>query len=563
MKKEIIVPKAGLTMTHATIDSWHVAEGDQVKKDQAILDLMTEKITVEVNSPDDGFIVSIQKREGETVTVGEVLAVFETDQKKADSDHSSITNKRPTQEMTKSKNKNAYDVAIIGGGPGGYVAAIRAAQLGGKVALIEKESMGGVCLNTGCIPTKTLLRASEILKLSRNASAYGIFFDQPRIDYGNLMNYKENTIKKLQKGIIHLLKKNKVESIQGIGIVISPTQIEIQQEENIFSIEAKNIIIATGSQPIIPNISGLRDIGPMTSNEALTREELPKSIAIIGAGAIGCEFAGIYAPFGVKVTLIESADQILPEADQDVAKCLSESLKKEGVRILVSSQVTHTKKENTKKILTVETDKGIEEILVDDILIATGRKPNIEGLLKFEVRMEGKNIWVDKQMRTSIPSLYAVGDVTGMEYLAHVASAQGMVAGENCMENPSAMDYRTVSRCIYTSPEIASVGLSEKQAKDQNYDFDIGKYYFESNGRALTYGETTGFVKVLREKKYGQILGVHIIGPNASELIGEAVMSIHLETTTEEFALAIHPHPTLSEAFFEAILSSMGRGIHS
>jgi dihydrolipoamide dehydrogenase len=561
MEKEIIVPKAGLTMTEATVGEWLVSEGELVKKDQPILELMTEKITVEVNAPEDGILASIKKTEGDTVTVGECLAILELEVNTQDYLTVKTSAPKPAAETT---NENSYDVAIIGGGPGGYVAAIRAAQLGGKVALIEKQNLGGTCLNVGCIPTKTLLRASELIKLTRSASVYGIFFDEPKVDYSRLMNHKEDVINKLQTGIVQLLKKNRIDVIQGKGKIVTPFKVEVHSSDNqLKSVTARNIIVATGSLPNLPGIPGLREADPMTSNEALSRTELPKSLAIIGAGAIGCEFASIYAPLGVEVTLIESASQILPGMDQDTAKYLSESLKRDGVKILVSTQVQEIQTERKTKILTVEFLHGREKIIAEDILVATGRKPNSDVLGEVGVRMEGSKITVDEQMRTSIPSIFAVGDVNGIEYLAHVASAQGLVAAEACMGIPSKMDYRTVSRCIYTSPEIASVGLNEREAKEQGYEFDIGKYHFESNARALTYGETMGFVKVLREKKYSQILGVHIIGQHASELIGEAMMAIHLEATTEEFALAIHPHPTLSEALLEAILASMDRGIHS
>jgi dihydrolipoamide dehydrogenase len=561
MEKEIIVPKAGLTMTEATMGTWLVTEGDQVKKDQPILDLVTEKITVEVTSPANGKIVSIRKREGESVTVGECLGVLETGT--SDATFSLVSEAEAVEAMS-TTTKSMYDVAIIGGGPGGYVAAIRAAQLGGKVALIEQQHLGGVCLNDGCIPTKTLLRASELIKLARTASSFGIFFESPRVDFSQLMNHKEDVIHKLQSGISKLLKKNQVDVIQGKGKITGQNRIEIQLDDNkLESLEAKNIIVATGSRPNQPPIPGLMEAEPITSNEALNKIEFPRSIAIIGAGAIGCEFSAIYASFGVEVLLIESANHILPDTDPDVAKYLNQSLKKEGVRILTAAQVTQIKRHDNLKVLIVETADGVKEILVDEIMTATGRKPNLEALAELGVRIEGSKIQVDEQMRTNIPGIYAVGDVTGIECLAHVASAQGIIAAEASMGMASKMDYRTVSRCIYTSPEIASVGLSEREAEKQGYTFEIGKYHFQANGRALTYGDAAGFVKVLREKEYGQILGIHIIGPNASELISEAVMAIHLEVTTEEFALAIHPHPTLSEAILEAILSSMGRGIHS
>lgn len=558
MKKEIIVPKAGLTMTEATVGLWLVSEGDPVEKDQVVLELATDKITVEVTAPYDGIMVSILHQEGETVATGECLAIMETEAAEAERSSASQAASGTAGEGKK------YDVAVIGAGPGGYVAAIRAAQLGGKVALIEQRDLGGTCLNTGCIPTKTLLRASEFVKMPKTAAEYGVFFEKPRVDYSRLIDYKDQVVRKLQNGVAGLLHKNKIELLKGLGRVVDPHTIEVRTEDReSHRIEANHIIVASGSQPHMPEIPGLKQAGPMTSTEALAGKERPRSVAIIGAGAIGCEFAGIYAPLGTEVTLIESADQILPGTDRDLARVLAESLHQEQVRILTSATITRIDIHGGRKVVHVKTAQGAQAIEVDAILAATGRRPDLEQMRELGVRLEGGKIAVDDQMRTSIPSIYAVGDVTGIEFLAHVASAQGVVAAEAAMGRPSRMDYRTVTRCIYTSPEIASVGLNERQAKEQGRDYQIGKYAFEANGRAMTYGETAGFVKVLRDTRYGEILGIHIIGPNASELIGEAMMAVHLEATAEEFALAIHPHPTLSEVLVEAILASMGRGIHS
>ncbi|WP_126426310.1 dihydrolipoyl dehydrogenase [Brevibacillus marinus] len=573
MKIEITVPKAGLTMTEATVGKWFVREGERVRQHDVIAELVTEKITIEVNAPEAGTIATIFKQEGETVQIGERLAVIETDgsvevvgerEPHLPVESNPAVGSHLTVETAAMQQTVLYDAAIIGGGPAGYVAAIRASQLGGRVALIEQHNWGGTCLNIGCIPTKTLLRAAEFLKWPRTASRFGIFFDPPRTDFSQLMNYKEEVVRKLQNGIVQLLKKHDVDLLHGKGKVVAPHRVVVEAGDGERqTIEARNIIVATGSRPKLPEIPGLREAQPMTSNEALTRHELPNSIAILGGGAIGCEFAAIYAAWGAKVTVIESAGQILPGFDQELAKHLRQALQKENVQLLVSTQVEQVRTQGDQKILLAKTANGTEEILVEEILVATGRIPNAENLRELGVQQDGEQIQVDEQMRTSIPSIYAVGDVIGKEYLAHVASAQGIVAAEAIMGKPSKMDYRSIPRCIYTSPEIACVGLSESEAAAQGYDFQVGKYYFQANGRALTYGQAAGFAKVLREKRYGQILGVHIIGPNATDLISEAVLAMHLEATAEEFAMALHPHPTLSEALWEAVLSSMGRGIHS
>jgi dihydrolipoamide dehydrogenase len=565
MNMDIIVPKAGLTMTEATITTWLVAEGDKVNKNDTIAELMTEKMTVEVEAPESGMIVSILKHEGEEVLVGETLATLLTTQSESQQNEGN-TLPAANEVVKSSSNETAlpsYDAVVIGGGPGGYVAAIRIAQLGGRVVLIERNELGGVCLNEGCIPTKTLLKGAELTKLHSLSSEYGVYYPSPTIDFSKLLQKKEAVIGHLQNGVSHLLKKNKITVINGVGEVVSPNKVNVTRNNGeIESITTKSIILATGSETHIPNIPGLRDANPLTSKEALSLGELPESIAIIGAGAIGCEFAGIYAPFGVKVVLIESANEILPGADADVSQFLKKSLIKDGVEIITSSQVKEIKVENGEKTLYIEHQDHYKEIVVNEILVATGRKARIESLKEVGLVVENDGVKVNEYLRTNIPSIFAIGDITGKENLAHVASAQGVVAAENCMGSQKEMKYDAIPRCIYTSPEIASVGLTEKEATDRNLDYQIGKYHFNGNGRAITNGKTEGFIKVIRDKKYNQILGIHIVGPNASELISEGVLAVNLEATPEEIASTIHPHPTLSEGLLEAALASMGKGIH-
>jgi dihydrolipoamide dehydrogenase len=565
MKMDIIVPKAGLTMTEATVTTWLVAEGEKVNKNDTIAELMTEKITVEVEAPESGVIGSILKQEGEEVLVGETLATLLTTQSENAQNENTVlpvTNealKNPSNETA----LPSYDAVVIGGGPGGYVAAIRIAQLGGRVVLIEKNELGGVCLSAGCIPTKTLLKGAELTKLHSLASEFGVHYPEPRIDFSKLLQKKEAVIGQLQNGVRHLLKKNKINVIYGVGEVVSPTMVNVTKSNGeIETITSKTIILATGSEAHIPNIPGLRETSPWTSKEALSMAELPESIAIIGAGAIGCEFAGIYAPLGVKVVLIESENEILPGADLDVAQFLKKSLTKDGVEILTSSKVKEIKAENGEKTLYIEHNDHYKEIVVKEILVATGRKARLETLSEIGLETENGGVKVDVYLRTTIPSIFAIGDVTGKENLAHVASAQGLVAAENCMGAQKEIKYDSVPRCIYTSPEIASVGLTEKEAAAKNLDYETGKYHFNGNGRAITNGKAEGFIKVLRDKKYNQILGIHIVGQNASELISEGVLAINLEATPEEISATIHPHPTLSEGLLEAALASMGKGIH-
>jgi dihydrolipoamide dehydrogenase len=563
MKMDISVPKAGLTMTEATVAVWFVSVGTEVKKDDPVAELMTEKMTVEVTAPVTGIISSMIKQEGDEVKVGETLATLIVTNGKTE-DGEVLAAAEENIPLPVESDSTIYDAAIIGGGPGGYVAAIRLAQLGAKAVLIEREHLGGVCLNAGCIPTKTLLKGAELAKVHQLAEDFGIHYPSPTIEFSQLINKKITVIEQLQKGIKHLLKKNNITVIKGDGKVVSPHQVQVAKADGeVERIDCKNIILATGSEAQIPYIPGLKEAFPLTSKEALSKTELPESIAIIGGGVIGCEFAGIYAPLGVKVVLIESAQDILPEADKDVSQFLKKSLKKDGVEILTSSRVKEIKTENDKKTLYIEHKDSYREVVVDEILVATGRNANLEVLTDISLELENSGVKVDEHLRTNIPSIFAIGDLTGKENLAHVASAQGIVAAENCMGISRRFDEQNIPRCIYTAPEIASVGITEKLAKAKGLDYQIGKYYFNSHGRALTNGKAEGFVKVLRERKYNQILGIHIVGSNASELISEGVLALNLEATTEELASTIHPHPTLSEGLLEAALASMGKGIHS
>jgi len=566
MKIDIIVPKAGLTMKEAQIAAWLVREGQNVKKDEAIAELTTEKMTVEVLAPEDGILSSILKPEGDEVKVGETLAVLsantETPFKEVNMNQPDSVSK--CNKLSEYNNDSEFfDVAVIGGGPGGYVAAIRAAQLGGKVVLIERDTLGGVCLNSGCIPTKTLLKGAELVKLHGVSKEFGILYSKPEIDYSILNTKKDAIIQQLLKGISYLLNKNNITLLKGFGKVISPNHVVIEDSNgNHQTINSKNIILATGSKPSLPPIPGLKEANPLTNKEALALKKLPESIAIIGGGAIGCEFAGIYAPLGVKVVLIESEDEILTGFDKDLSKYLKRSLKKDGVEILTSAKVMEIKSESNGKTLYVEHKQSLKDIAVKEILVAAGRKSVVQNLKEIGLEVGDGAIKVDEYLQTNIDSIYAIGDMTGIDRLAHVASAQGVAAAENCMGHKKKMNYQHVPRCIYTSPEIASVGLTEKEAQEKGYEIQVGKYSFNSNGRALTNGSSEGFVKIIREKKYNQILGVHIIGKHASELISEAVLALNLEATPEEFAITIHPHPTLSEGLYEAALASIDKGIH-
>ena len=455
-----------------------------------------------------------------------------------------------------------YDLIVIGGGPGGYVAAIRAAQLGKKVAVIEKQHLGGICLNWGCIPTKSLLKNSEVLTYIKNASKYGIEIKDYSINWGKVIKRSRDVAKRLNKGIEYLLKKNKIEYIEGSGRIISPNQIEVEFNQKIISYGCANIIIATGARP--KYFSGMEPDGKniITYKEAMSLKEQPKSLVIIGAGAIGIEFADFYNNFGTKVTIIESLPNILPVEDEEVSLELESIFKKRKINIKTNSMVEKIESLETKVKVYLKSGETIE---AEKALVAIGVRGNTEdlGLEDLDIKVINNMIDVNEYMQTNIDSIYAIGDVAGPPWLAHVASAEGMVAAEHiCDRDVVPVDYDNIPGCTYCHPEVASIGLTEKSAKEQGYKIKVGKFPFRALGKALAIGETDGFVKVIFDEKYGELLGCHIIGPGATDLIIEAGIARKLETTWDEILLTIHPHPTLSEAFLEATADALKEAIH-
>ncbi len=459
----------------------------------------------------------------------------------------------------------AKSIIIIGGGPGGYVAAIRAAQLGAQVTLIERDSLGGTCLNRGCIPTKALLQSADILAEIRNATAFGVSVEKVSLDFSAVSKRKEAVIKQLVSGVNSLMMKNNINVIKGIGTLIDPKTVEILGENS--KISADNIIIATGSEASTVPIKGIDEPGVITSNEALTLEQLPKSIVIIGGGVIGLEFAQVMHRMGSKVTIVEMMPQVLPNEDTEIANMLADILRKDGIEIFTSAAVTGVKsaKPDEKVVsFTTKDGGGEQERSGEKVLLSVGRRPNTDdlGADKIGLALEKGRIVVNERMETNIPGVYAIGDVVGGLMLAHVAMEEGKCAVENILGGECEMDYQVTPRCVYTSPEVAGVGLTEAEAKEECGDIKIGRFPFMASGRALIMGETAGMVKIIADAHYGQILGVQILGPQATELIAEAALSMKMEATFDDIASTIHAHPTLSEAMMEAALAVDGRAIH-
>jgi dihydrolipoamide dehydrogenase len=456
------------------------------------------------------------------------------------------------------------DVLVIGGGPGGYATAIRAAQLGGKVVLVEKDELGGTCLNRGCIPTKALSKSASLLSELARAGDFGITVQNVSIDFGMTLEKTKEITKRLVKGLKFLIEANHIQTVKGTCTLVDPKTVEVLDENGgKKSFRSKNIIIATGSRPAVPQELATDRNGIITTDEFLELKEAPKDILIIGGNEIGVEFAYICKAFGANVTLVEAAPRILQSVDEEIATHLQQLMKKSGVNIITDAKISKIcdSKEGSKVFLLIA-DKEQKEISVEKTL-SVRRIPNTNlGLDGIRVAVRDGRLLVDDHMKTNVPGIYAVGDVVGGSY-AHVAFEEGIVAAENAMGIDSAIDYKVVPRCIFAVTEAASVGLTEEQAKQQNYEIRVGKFPFSASGRALTLRESRGFVKTVAESKTGEILGVHIVGPRASDLIAEAALAIKLEATVEEIADTFHAHPTLSEALKESSLDVLGRALHT
>ena len=463
-----------------------------------------------------------------------------------------------------------FDVLFLGAGPGGYVGAIRAAQLGLSVAVVEKDKPGGVCVNIGCIPTKALLHSAEVANLLRHAKDLGITTGDVSTDYGVAMKRSRRVSEQNSKGVEFLFRKHKIELVRGTGTLVPGRKISVQSPEGAATelTAAKAVVVATGSRPKdLPQLGLKIDHKAMiSSDEALFLDAAPKTIAIVGAGAVGCEFADIFNAFGTQVTLLEVLPRILPVEDGEMSDVVARAFRKRGITVHAGAQIQSAAVEKDGAVIRFTVAGKAETLKVEKILIATGRAPNTEGigLEAAGVRLTDRGfIQVDGAMRTTAPGVFAIGDVAGPPLLAHKGSREGIVAAEAIAgKNPHPIDYSGVPGATYCHPEVASVGLTEEKCKEQKLEYAVGRFPFSANGRARTAGETDGLVKIIRGKKYGEILGAHIAGPHATELIHELAVARANEYTVEEIELTIHAHPTLSEAVAEAALDAMGRVIH-
>ena len=578
MATEIIMPKAGIDMTEGQIIKWNKKEGDKVETGEILLEIMTDKTSMELEAEDSGYLIKIIKGDGETVPVTEVIGYIgaegevapegiskdavETSENVSDKKEKEPIKERGIEErntaVKSEKGEDEFDVVVIGGGPAGYVAAIRAAQVGGKVAVVEKSELGGTCLNRGCIPTKTFLKNAEIIEGIEMSSKRGIILENEKftIDMPKVVSLKNEIVKTLTNGVQGLLKSNSIKIFKGVGKINKDKDVVINGEK---VLRTNKIILAGGSKVGSVNIPGIESKRVLTSDDILDLKELPKSLAVIGGGVVGVELGQAYLSFGSEVTVIEMMDRIVPGVDREASETLRKALEKKGMKILTSSKIKEIIDEGDKLRIKLE-DK--EDVVAEKALLSIGRVPDLEAVGELDLEMERGKIKVDKYMETSVEGVYAPGDINGIKMLAHAAFRMGEVAAENAiLGNHREIKLETTPSAIYTIPEVGMVGLTEEEAKEK-YDISVGKFAFVGNGRALASGDTTGFVKVIADKKYGEILGVHIVGQSAAEIINEASSLMAMEITVDEVIKTIHGHPTFSEALFEACADVLGEAIH-
>ena len=576
MAVEIIMPKLGVDMQEGEIIEWKKQEGDEVKEGDILLEIMSDKTNMEIEAEDSGVLLKIVKGNGQVVPVTEVIgyigAAGETIETNAAPAASADDLKAAGLKVPDTLGESAapaaqktpladdeYDMIVVGGGPAGYYAAIRGAQLGGKVAIVEKSEFGGTCLNKGCIPTKTYLKNAEILDGIKIAAGRGINFASTNytIDMDKTVAFKDTVVKTLTSGVQGLLKANKVTIFNGLGQVNPDKTVTVGSK----TIKGHNIILATGSKVSRINIPGIDSPLVLTSDDILDLREIPKSLAVMGGGVVGIELGLVYASYGTEVTVIEMADRIIPAMDKEVSLELQKILSKKGMNIKTSVGVAEIVEANNQ--LTLKLNDG-SEVVAEKALLSIGRVPQLSGLENLNLELERGRIKVDDYQETSISGIYAPGDVNGRKMLAHAAYRMGEVAAENAIwGNVRKANLKYTPAAVYTHPEVAMCGITEEQARQEYGNVLVGKSSFSGNGRAIASNEAQGFVKVVADAKYHEILGVHIIGPAAAEMINEASTIMENELTVDELLRSIHGHPTFSEVMYEAFADVLGEAIHN
>ena len=581
MATEVLMPKLGLTMTEGTIEEWKFKEGDTVKKGDILFSVATDKLTNDVEAEEDGTLLKILLPEGETAPCKSVIAWIGAAGEAVPDAAGAAAPAAPAAAAPAPAAPAApapaaapaaagqKTVIVVGGGPGGYVAAIRAAQLGAKVTLVEREHIGGTCLNIGCIPTKCLLHSAELVsEIKEQGADIGVKVSGVEVDFPQVIAHKNAISKQLTQGVAGLLKQNKVARVDGEASFTGPKTLSVKKSDgSVEEMTADAIIVATGSVNSQPPIPGLKE-NPncIDSTGALSLEKLPKSMVVIGGGVIGLELACAYAAFGTKITVVEALDHMLPMLDGDLTKIGVAHMKKMGMAFNLECPVQAVEASPVGAKVTCRNKAGeTVSFEAEKVLVAIGRKANTASLNLEAAGLANDRgrIIVNDKMETSVPGVYAIGDcVKGYAQLAHTASAMGEVAAENICGMEAHYDESTNPTCVYIEPEAASVGLTEEQAKAQGIDYMVGKFPMSANGKALILNGGEGLVKIIAGREYGEVLGMHIIGPRATDLICEGALAIGSELTLDELAATIHSHPTVTETMRECALDALGRAVH-
>ena len=565
MAVEVYMPKNGMDMTEGTLVRWLKNVGERVEKDEPIMEIETDKVTMESESPASGVLLKKVYEDGAVVPVLTTLGyIGEAGEAVPDGAaapaEQPASAEQPAAPASAARGEDEYDVAVIGGGPGGYVAAIRAAQLGAKVVLFERDTVGGTCLNRGCVPTKTFLKTAEYIHHIKKSGERGVVIGgEVAVDMAKVVANKAQVVKTLTGGVRALLQSNGVSVVSGEAQLADAHSVECGGK----SYHARKTILCGGSEAVRIRIPGVEHPNVLTSTEILELQELPRRLCIIGGGVIGCEFASAFRAFGSEVTIVEQADRLMAIMDEEVSAELKKSLLSDGIELRIGEGVKAIREAGGEMI--VETERG--EVPCDKVLLSIGRRSNLDclGKLSDQIRQERGKVVVDDCLRTSVADVYAVGDINGRSMLAHSASKMGEVAAENCVfGTQKRVDLRYVPNVLYTLPEAAFVGLTEQQAREKHPEgILIGRFPFSANSRGVASGEKSGFVKVIADKTYGEILGVHIVGGCASEKIAEPVALMNEEMTVQEVAeRVVHAHPSYSEAFMEACKDAIGGCIH-
>ncbi len=557
MAKEVVMPKLGLTMTEGTVEAWLKNEGDEVKEGEKLFSVSTDKLTNDIEATVSGKLLKILVPAGETVACLTPVAVIGAEGES----YAAAPAKTAAPAKAEEKSAEGGGVLVIGGGPGGYVAAIRAAQLGAKVTLAERAEIGGTCLNRGCMPTKALLHSSEVYELATNSADIGIIGRDVAVDWPRVQATRQSVSDKLTGGVRALMRANKVAVVEGEAKFTGPKTVKVGDK----TLNPDKIIIAVGSKPVMPPIPGLKECPAcIDSTACLKLDHIPESLVVIGGGVIGVELGSVYRRFGSKVSVLELQDRILPQMDGELAELAAAQLVAEGMDLRTGAKVTRV--DTTTNGAAVHAEIGGKDTVfeVEKVLVCVGRSPNLEGLGldKAGIAVEGGFIKVDKRLETSVPGVFAVGDCSGRLMLAHAAMAMGEAAAENAMGGEAGFNEDMSPACAYVGPEIAGVGYTEERAKELGIEYIVGRFPTSANGRSLVSGCTGGLIKVLAGPKFGEILGVHILAPSATELIEEAALAIRLEATLDELTDTIHCHPTVAEALREAALAAQKRAIH-